>query len=393
MTNWLLVDYGETISGPFATDAVTQLATLAGQDPHEFLQRYWLHRPGYDLGQPSQSYWSRVLRRDPTDIEPIIGELNRIDMAGWSHLNHDTLNVLRLHIEPTGARLALLSNAPEPLAATIDNTPWSREFTYRIYSCRIREVKPDPAAFTTALELLDAEPHRVLFIDDRPDNTRAATLLGIRATTFTSANDLANELSTIRGETATHPTRHARVAERRYGTPPSGHDKHSATSWAQRSRSVLAEPRMAAELRRSRARCRGKTDNGCVPARDTSANRNQDTGDQAPPTDCRQAVSVARGGSPGNSTLLRAKRATSGRMRPLQKRVVRWSEAKVGVQPVRVSRMQQPTETRSWSRVDHFAHQRPTEPAAPVLWDDKHIREVGQRDTVGHRTRESDLFT
>jgi hypothetical protein len=167
MTNWLLVDYGETISGPFATDAVTQLATLAGQAPHEFLQRYWRHGPGYDVGQPSQSYWSRVLRRDPTDIEPII----------------------------------------EPLAATIDNIPWSREFTYRIYSCRIREVKPDRAAFTTALEILDAEPHRVLFIDDRPDNTRAATLLGIRASTFTSANDLANEFSTIRGETATHPTR------------------------------------------------------------------------------------------------------------------------------------------------------------------------------------------
>lgn len=41
-------------------------------------------------------------------------------MQGWLRLNPLTLDVLTAHARRTGARLALLSNAPEPLARAID---------------------------------------------------------------------------------------------------------------------------------------------------------------------------------------------------------------------------------------------------------------------------------
>jgi putative hydrolase of the HAD superfamily len=194
MIDWLLVDYGETISTPFHTDAVNELAKLAGQDASHFLRRYWDARRDYDLGQPTELYWSRVLCRDLSDRDSVVATLNRIDVQGWLQLNRPTLRTLLTYARQTGTRMALLSNAPEPLAAAIDRCDWSQHFSHRFYSCRLGHAKPDPAAFTAALERLGADPHRVLFIDDRAENTRAAEALNIPTITFTTARALSREL-------------------------------------------------------------------------------------------------------------------------------------------------------------------------------------------------------
>ena len=59
MIRHLLVDYGQVISTPLPEETITGLAALAGQPPGTFLDRYWHHRPAYDLGQPATEYWSR----------------------------------------------------------------------------------------------------------------------------------------------------------------------------------------------------------------------------------------------------------------------------------------------------------------------------------------------
>jgi putative hydrolase of the HAD superfamily len=40
-------------------------------------------------------------------------------------------------------------------------------------------IKPDPAIFTTALDLLDVAPTQAIFIDDIAENVEAARALGI----------------------------------------------------------------------------------------------------------------------------------------------------------------------------------------------------------------------
>jgi hypothetical protein len=64
MIRLLLVDYGEVISTPLLEDTITDLAALADQPRAIFLDRYWQHRPAYDLGQPPAGYRSEVLARD-----------------------------------------------------------------------------------------------------------------------------------------------------------------------------------------------------------------------------------------------------------------------------------------------------------------------------------------
>ena len=76
----------------------------------------------------------------------------------------------------------------------IDQSPWSRNFDHRYFSCRLGAAKPDPQAFRLVLRDLGAQPDEVLFIDDRPENTCTARDLGIHAITFTSATALDREL-------------------------------------------------------------------------------------------------------------------------------------------------------------------------------------------------------
>jgi putative hydrolase of the HAD superfamily len=194
MIRRLLVDYGEVLSTPLAEDAIGDLAALAGQPRATFIDRYWRLRPAYDLGQPPAEYWSAVLDRDLGGSPRFVDRLTRVDVRGWLRRNPLTLRALLGHVHRTGAQLALLSNAPEPLARAIDQHPWSRHFDHRYYSCRLGAAKPDPRAFELVLSDLGERPDEVLFIDDRAENTRAARDLGMRTITFTSAGDLDREL-------------------------------------------------------------------------------------------------------------------------------------------------------------------------------------------------------
>ena len=200
MIRRLLVDYGEVLSAPLAEDAIAALAALADQPRSAFLDRYWELRPAYDLGQPAIEYWSAVLDRDLSSSPRLADRLTRVDVRGWLRRNPLTLRAILGHVHRTGARLALLSNAPEPLARAIDQHPWSRHFDHRYYSCRLRAAKPDPRAFELVLGDLGERPDEVLFIDDRAENTRAARDLGMRTITFTSASDLDRELRLVSAE-------------------------------------------------------------------------------------------------------------------------------------------------------------------------------------------------
>jgi putative hydrolase of the HAD superfamily len=191
---WILVDYGEVLSAPLSRDTIEELSALAGQDPNEFLDRYWRPRLDYDLGDAPERYWSQVLCRDLGDDAVLVDQLTLVDVLGWLRLNSLTLRTVLTAAEVSGAQLALLSNAPEPLAVAIDQSTWSQGMARRFYSCRLHHAKPDPAVFALVLTELEADPKDVLFIDDRAENTFAADKLGLRTITFTSASALEREI-------------------------------------------------------------------------------------------------------------------------------------------------------------------------------------------------------
>jgi hypothetical protein len=92
----------------------------------------------------------------------------RVDVAGWMTLNPRTLPALIKFGSHAGVRLALLSNAPEPLATAIDQGGWSPSFDRRFYSCRLGLAKPDSAAYEAVLDDLGATPQSVLLSTTAP---------------------------------------------------------------------------------------------------------------------------------------------------------------------------------------------------------------------------------
>jgi putative hydrolase of the HAD superfamily len=189
----LLVDYGEVISEPQPAETIATLAALAHLEVDEFVRRYWKYRPMYDAGAEARAYWSQVVAPEPLG-EELLERLIRLDMASWSHLNGETLELLA-DAHRRGHSLSLLSNAPHELAVALTGHPALAGFDHLIFSARIGAVKPEPAAFEAAVRQLSRRPQEILFIDDRPANVQGAIAAGLRAVRFTSAADLRAELS------------------------------------------------------------------------------------------------------------------------------------------------------------------------------------------------------
>ncbi|WP_326551506.1 HAD-IA family hydrolase [Micromonospora sp. NBC_01813] len=180
VTSWLVFDYGQVISLPQPPDTMAAMAAIAAVPPTTFTDGYWRHRLAYDAGCPAEQYWSQVVGRPLSAADPLVAELDLADIASWSHLNPRTVALID-DLAHDGHGLALLSNAPASLAATIDAADWAAVLHHRLFSCRLGLTKPDPAIFAELLRQLGAPATEVTFVDDRPENCQAATDAGLTA--------------------------------------------------------------------------------------------------------------------------------------------------------------------------------------------------------------------
>ncbi|MGW7542590.1 HAD-IA family hydrolase [Streptomyces sp. NPDC054770] len=171
---------------------LARTASWPEDDLTGFQQAFWHARDLYDAGQLSDlAYWARVLDAHPGPR--LLRELRAADSAMWTETDTSVLAVLR-RAYATRLRMVLLSNAPAHLATVLDTHDWRHLMTQALYSARLQVCKPDPAAYQHALQVTGvSDPRRVLFVDDRTDNCRAATRLGLRTLHYTGAADALRE--------------------------------------------------------------------------------------------------------------------------------------------------------------------------------------------------------
>lgn len=180
---WLLCDYGEVLSLPQPAEDKAFLEAVAGREGEELWAPYWAHREAYDRADISaESYWARVLGASP-GAERLSGLIDT-DMAGWLHPNPASL-AATARAAGRGLRLALFSNAPLEQASVLDTVDWLTGFSPRLYSSRLRAVKPEPAAYAAVIRALAVHPAEITFLDDRADNVEAARAAGLQAEIFT----------------------------------------------------------------------------------------------------------------------------------------------------------------------------------------------------------------
>lgn len=92
--------------------------------------------------------------------------------------------------------LGVLSNTCEVhVSEAIEGFDVFRHFRHRIYSYRVRAVKPDAAIFRAAHEAAGCEPGECFFTDDHPEFVSAARRAGLQAETFRGARYLRAQLA------------------------------------------------------------------------------------------------------------------------------------------------------------------------------------------------------
>ncbi|MGC0400358.1 putative hydrolase of the HAD superfamily [Streptomyces sp. SAI-126] len=184
----LILDYNGVL-GLQPTNAMwIRLADLA-EWPHRhlpsFQDAFWAPRNAYDAGELSDlAYWAKVLGHHPGPRW--LRTLRAADTAMWTRTDPRVLDIL-YRARAADLPMVLLSNAPAHLSNVLDATDWRRELMDdALYSARLGLYKPDPAAYEHALAATGVtDPRRVLFVDDREDNCRAAADLGLRTLHYT----------------------------------------------------------------------------------------------------------------------------------------------------------------------------------------------------------------
>jgi putative hydrolase of the HAD superfamily len=162
----------------------------------EFWRAYWELRPSYDRGRLSApDYWAAVAGAvDTTLTRARIAELIAADCGSWRAVDPRMVDLLDV-LGRSGLTLGLLSNIPPELADEfLQRHAWLDRFAFLGFSCRIGHVKPEPAAFDWCVRTLGVEPPRVLLVDDREENVRAARACGMQGHLFTDAATLARSL-------------------------------------------------------------------------------------------------------------------------------------------------------------------------------------------------------
>lgn len=84
----------------------------------------------------------------------------------------------------------LLSNFPDRFAGLPAITPILQKLDGMVISYQIHMLKPDPAIFLRAAQILGIEPNETIFIDDNAPNVLSAKTVGMAGHHFTSVEDL-----------------------------------------------------------------------------------------------------------------------------------------------------------------------------------------------------------
>lgn len=91
----------------------------------------------------------------------------------------------------------LISNTNPPhFEHCRESYPVLKEFSGWILSYEVGVLKPHPAIYQKALEMIGLPPERIFYVDDRADLIEAAETMGFMTHRFTDAKTLREELST-----------------------------------------------------------------------------------------------------------------------------------------------------------------------------------------------------
>ncbi|HIY02962.1 MAG TPA: HAD family phosphatase [Candidatus Blautia faecipullorum] len=102
------------------------------------------------------------------------------------------------YLKEQGYRLYILSNYSDyMLKGTIDKLTFLKYMDGIVFSCEVKELKPEPAIYQVLMEKYGLKPQECVFIDDMEENCASAEKLGIHAVCFRDFKQAAKDLEKL----------------------------------------------------------------------------------------------------------------------------------------------------------------------------------------------------
>ena len=182
----VVFDIGEVLSE--APGLFEELARALGRPADEVRAEYWAERDDYDRGGECAPYWGGIARRLGVEVsDDLIKRLSGIDSNAWTTVRPAAAHLLELAGEDR--TVAVLSNAPLPMAAAARNSDWAPHVEHWFFSSELRMAKPDEAIYAAVTDALGVDGGSIAFIDDREHNVEAASRAGWKAHLWVSDDD------------------------------------------------------------------------------------------------------------------------------------------------------------------------------------------------------------
>ncbi len=193
MIKTVFLDLGRVITRPPSSDNWQTLVREIGLSEETFIRRFYDMRYEYDKGtMTTEDFWTHVVNDNggpPLEAEKI-QRLVEADTRCWADFDMRMIEWSD-SLRAAGYRTGILSNMPLPYVRFIRReVSWFDRFSHHVLSAELKQMKPEPEIYRTALDSCGTPPEEVLFIDDLPENIEAAREAGMRGIVFTGIEDL-----------------------------------------------------------------------------------------------------------------------------------------------------------------------------------------------------------
>ena len=192
-------DYGGVIAFFQNTQAMKEMADLAGIDESLMKKIYWDNRSIYDQGLVDGiGFFKNILIDVGIFADPdLLEKLIVCDIESWSRVNPESEELIR-ELKTSGIKLGVLSNIVQDFLDRIKETlPVFRLMDTNVFSCEVGRVKPDKKIYEILLSRLGCEADELVYFDDMELNVNAALALGIHAFLWESPEKARKELELL----------------------------------------------------------------------------------------------------------------------------------------------------------------------------------------------------
>lgn len=158
-----------------------------------FRSNIWNER---DRSSKEEAYYVQQMVKAAPEYESDIREVMR--RSDETITQTDYADTWVRYLKDKGYHVYILSNyATDTLDKTKDKLTFLKYVDGAVFSCQVKQIKPEAAIYRTLLNRYHLEPERSVFLDDREDNCEAARKMGIHAIPFVSFKQAAKELERL----------------------------------------------------------------------------------------------------------------------------------------------------------------------------------------------------